>query len=252
MLPLHGPLAEGHVFPWFALNIPMDLGTGGMFTSDIDVIAKLRQYPKHAPWRPYPSIPAGSHFYKTWEVKVSLLCKDGTARSIKGGKTRATLNQLRAYRKFGSPDVSLLELYLCEDGFMRSNDFPPAPVRRAIDSKIDILRANGFGYQILPFEHGKSNIGEDLGLLAYSNETRYDSSSTNFRVLPQTRTESLDGFAKLIERLDQCYQHGLERLLDKSRGFTTIVFCRACRQLGLTTMKEASRCPRCADDLRLQ
>jgi hypothetical protein len=33
---------KGHVFRWFALNIPMDLGTAGSFTSDMDIIACLR------------------------------------------------------------------------------------------------------------------------------------------------------------------------------------------------------------------
>jgi hypothetical protein len=42
LLPLQGPLAEGLIFRWFALNIPMHLGTGGGFTSDIDIIACLR------------------------------------------------------------------------------------------------------------------------------------------------------------------------------------------------------------------
>src|ERR1035437_3690795 len=32
-LPLYGSLAEGHIWRWFAINIPMDLGTGGEFTS---------------------------------------------------------------------------------------------------------------------------------------------------------------------------------------------------------------------------
>ena len=108
LLPLYAPLAEGHVFRWFALNMPMDLETGGRFTSDMDIVACLLPYPASAPLQPYPR-PRGGLIYKTWEVKVSLLYKDGTARSLKSGKTRSTMKQLRAYRNFGSPDVSLLE-----------------------------------------------------------------------------------------------------------------------------------------------
>src|ERR1700683_400092 len=154
LLPLYAPLAEGHVFRWFALNIPMDLGTGGSFTSDIDIVACLLPYPSSAPLQPSPR-PRGGLIYKTWEVKVSLLYKDGTARSLKSGKTRNTIKQLRAYRNFGSPDVSLLDVYLCEPGFMGSNAFPPEPARRTVNAKIQELRENEFGYQILPFEHAK-------------------------------------------------------------------------------------------------
>lgn len=87
LLPLQAPLAEGHIFRWFALNIPMDLGTGGSFTSDMDILACLRPLPKSVRDRPsYPTHSDGS-IYRAWEVKVSLLYNDGTARSLKSGKT---------------------------------------------------------------------------------------------------------------------------------------------------------------------
>src|SRR5689334_17047420 len=104
LLPLYSNLAEGRVFRLFAINIPMDLGTGGgEFTSDVDILARLHEYPRSQEW-----------MFPTWEVKVSLLCKDGSARSLKSGKTARTLTQLRAYRKFGSPAVSLLDVFVCE------------------------------------------------------------------------------------------------------------------------------------------
>ena len=108
-MPLFAPLAEGRVWKWFAINIPMDLGTGGTFTSDMDIIAMLHDFPGSKEW-----------LYKTWEVKVSLLCKDGSALSLKAGKgkLKRTVTQLKAYRKFGSPAVSLIDVYVCEAGFM--------------------------------------------------------------------------------------------------------------------------------------
>jgi NADPH-dependent 2,4-dienoyl-CoA reductase/sulfur reductase-like enzyme len=78
-------------------------GTGGKFTSDVDVLARLYEFLRSREW-----------IYKTWEVKVSLLYKDGTARSLKGGETKRTLQQLQAYRHFGSPDVSLLDVYIAK------------------------------------------------------------------------------------------------------------------------------------------
>lgn len=143
MLPLYGPLAEGHVFRWFAVNIPMDLLTGGKFTSDVDVIACLRPYPQHRVRRD------GDEFiFKTWEVKVSLLDKDGTGRSLKAGKTHSTLKQLNAYRDFGSPDVSPLEAYILAPGY--DQDFAPAGIHHVIFERAAELKKNGFGYQLQP------------------------------------------------------------------------------------------------------
>ena len=48
--PLYRCLAGGRVFRWFAINIPMDLGTGGSFTSDIDIVARLHDYPRSREW----------------------------------------------------------------------------------------------------------------------------------------------------------------------------------------------------------
>jgi len=98
-MPLFAPLAEGRVWKWFAINIPMDLGTGGAFTSDMDIIARLHDFPRSQEW-----------LYKTWEVKVSLLCKDGSGLSLKAGKLKRTVTQLNAYRDFGSPAVSLIHV----------------------------------------------------------------------------------------------------------------------------------------------
>ena len=154
LLPLFANLAGGRVFRWFALNIPMDLGTGGAFTSDIDIIARLHDFPRSKEW-----------LYKTWEVKVGLLCKNGTARSLKIGKLKRTTTQLKAYREFGSPDFSLLDILLCEAGFLRGNAFPPPAVDASVRSKIIELCQQGFGYQLLPFEHGRDEAG-DVGLSA--------------------------------------------------------------------------------------
>src|SRR5207244_10776291 len=46
LLPLYGALARGRIWRWFAINIPMDLETGGRFTSDIDILARLSDFPR--------------------------------------------------------------------------------------------------------------------------------------------------------------------------------------------------------------
>lgn len=161
------------------------------------------------------------------------------------------MNQLKAYRAFGSPDVSLLDVYICESGFMRGNRFPSGPVRDAIVAKLPELKKSGFGYQLLPFEHDK-NGDIDVGLRTYNIPTRYGSPSTNIRLLSVARAEPVDGFAGLMQRLHQCYEREVTRIPTKGKGFVAIVFCRECRQLGLTPMKEADRCFHCGKDLWIQ
>jgi hypothetical protein len=250
MLPLQAPLAEGYIFRWFALNVPMDLCTGGSFTSDIDVIACLHPFPKFVRGRSSYLPHADGYIYKTWEVKVSLLCRDGTARSLKSGKTASTIRQLRAYRGFGCADVSLLDVYICEAGFMGRNPFPPNPARQAILAKMPGLKKESFGYQILPFEHEK-NGDVDGGLRTFQIPTCGGSRSTNFKLLPAVRTAAVGGFARLVKRLDECYEREV-KWMTRGHGFVCIVFCRSCRQLSLRPMKEAYLCGLCGEDLRLQ
>jgi hypothetical protein len=145
LLPLYASLAGGRVWRWFAINTPMDLGTGGAFTSDIDIIARLNDFPRSKEW-----------LYKTWEVKVGLLFKDGTGRSLKIGKIRRTKTQLNAYKEFGSPHVSLLDIYIREAGFLEANTFPPPVLHETISSKLDEMRQDGFGYQLLSRTHEPS------------------------------------------------------------------------------------------------
>ena len=88
---------------------------------------------------------------------------------MKRGKTLGILNQLKTQRKFGSPDVSLLELYLHEIGSKSFKFFPTPEVFRVVELRARELREHLFGYQILPFAHGKNEAGEDFGLYGLEN-----------------------------------------------------------------------------------
>jgi hypothetical protein len=235
LLPLYAPLAGGRLWKWFAVNIPMDLGTGGKFTSDIDIIAKLHDFPRSPEW-----------LYKTWEVKVSLLCKDGTARSLKAGKLSRTITQLKAYREFGSPEVSLLDAYICEAGFMRQNAFPPLALSNTLASKIGALNRERFGYQLLPFEHGKDEAG-DIGLFALANVQ--NPVQTTFNLLPAVTAGPQQPFSRLAQRLDDFFEHAAHHPRKHSKQ---IVFCRDCRELQLISMEEEHTCPGCGTDLIVQ
>jgi hypothetical protein len=235
LLPLYAALAGGRVWRWFAVNIPMDLGTGGVFTSDIDIIARLHDFPKSQEW-----------LYRTWEVKVSLLCKDGSARSLKVGKLNRTVTQLRTYREFGAPDVSLLDVYICEAGFMSRNAFPPPVLRSSILKKVSELNRSRFGYQLLPFEHGQDTDG-DVGLLAIPNEN--NPVQTTFNLLPSVADGPRQPFSRLADRINEFF----EKCGDRPRKHSDqIVFCKACRQLQLICMKDQYECPACHSDLVAQ
>jgi len=213
----------------------MDLGTGGTFTSDIDILARLHDYPRSREW-----------LYKTWEVKVTLLCRDGTARSLKVGKLNRTMMQLKAYRDFGSPDVSLLDVYLCETGFMGLNVFPPPTLNDSISAKLAELGRDRFGYQLLPFEHGH-DTGGDVGLLAMSSER--NPMQTTLDMLPAGVGGHRQPFSRLADRLNEFFEQTKDR---PRKNFNQIVFCRACRQLQLICMKDEHRCPACRSDLIAQ
>jgi hypothetical protein len=237
LLPLYAPLADGRMFRWFAINIPMDLGTGAgaKFTSDIDIIACLFDFPN-----------SDKLLYRTWEVKVSLLHKDGRTRSLKKGKLNRTKTQLRAYRAFGSPHVSLLDVYLCETEFMARNKFPPSALSDTIKSKCSELSRERFGYQLLPFEHKKDSEG-DIGLSAIVD--RRNPIDTTFKMLPALVSHTQQPFSQLAERLNNFFD-GVPGPAYKN--FNQIVFCRECRQLQLIRMKDIYECPTCQSDLIIQ
>jgi hypothetical protein len=235
LLPLYAALAGGRVWRWFAINIPMDLQTGGAFTSDLDIIAKLQDYPCSRAW-----------LYRTWEVKVSLLCKDGSARALKAGKLKRTATQLRAYRRFGSPEVSLLDVYICESGFMTRNKFPPPVLEATVKAKLTELHQERFGYQLLPFEHGNDR-GNDAGLLAMPNAR--NPLQTTFNMLPAVTAGPQQPFSQLVAHLDEFFDSVKGRI---RKPFNQIVFCRECRRLQLICMQDSCECPNCQSDLIIQ
>lgn len=241
LFPLYVPLAEGRVWRWFAVNIPMDLGTGagGIFTSDIDIIARLHDFPNSERW-----------IYKTWEVKVSLLLKDGSARSLKAGKTRRTLTQLKAYKEFGAASTTLLDVYVCEDGFLRNNIFPTEEVNNVSSNKILELRKEGFGYQILPFEYMKEG-DTDVGLFTPGNllSPSIIQGKTGIDILSPKDFRHRQPFSRLVDDLDEFFERQGEC---PRKSFNQIVYCKNCRQLQLIDMKVEYECPKCKDDFIVQ
>jgi hypothetical protein len=231
-LPLYGAFAEGRIFAWYAANIPMDLGTGhSEFTSDIDVIACLRDKPPRL----------RQLIYRTWEIKVAVLRRDGSAQSLKIGKGRSIMNQLRAYRAFGAPDISLLDVFLCESGYLASNPLPSDAVRRAIASRPSEMSAEGFGHELLPFE--ASDDGRSLTVMSAGLPSR------NIIKLRLPRpTAASEPFVRLVRDIGEF----VERQAPEPRGRRLVVFCRRCRALAMAAPHDSWRCALCGSDLALQ
>jgi hypothetical protein len=94
---------------------------------------------------------------------------------------------------------------------MEANSFPPYPVGQVLLAKMPELKNEGFGYQILPFEHEKHS-GRDVGLTAFSIPTWYGSESTNFMLAPAVQTTPVAGFARLMGRLNGCYEREVKQM----------------------------------------
>jgi hypothetical protein len=52
---------------------------------------------------------------------------------------------------------------ICEAAFMGANKFPPPSIRGVAEDRHRELAGEGFGYQLLPFEHGSRDGDDDVG-----------------------------------------------------------------------------------------
>jgi hypothetical protein len=229
-LPLRWGLAEGRVFRWFAVNIPMDLLRTSSFQGDLDMIACLRSFPSEPRFLKYLS----------WEVKLALIDKLGRPKSLKGGKTRDIVQQLKIHRRFGSPEASLLELFLCEASPNSLKHFPQPTVFPVIHERAYAMKEGMFGYKILPFQHGREG-DEDVGTFTVQHpHSHLQTASTIVRpaILPAGKA-----FLELMETLNEFADSR------KAIGFYAIVFCKYCRKLEAIPMKADPICPSCGSFL---
>ncbi len=253
LLPLRRSLLAGCVCRWFAVNIPLDLGTGGGYEGDIDIIACLKRWPNSlSPWpnslSPWPpETPKSGAFYRTWEVKVAKLYKTGESRSLKRGKTRKILSQLALHRKFGSANVSLLDVYLCEAGVFAEGDAGLLQtVKESVYPRVPEFRSNGFGYQVLLFGHHRDE-DDDVGLFTVRLGRGMMDSAAD--VLYPAVSQPRGPFTTLASRIDSFWESR------HTRGpfQEMVVFCRACRCMQVVpTKSDYYECPGCCDDLVAQ
>lgn len=231
-MPLHYGLVDGRVFRWWAINIPLNLLRSSSFNGDIDLMVCTLSTPLEPP----------GVFYKTWETKLILVEKSGRPRSLKRGKTVGILNQLKIQRKFGSPDVSLLELYLHEFGSKTFKFFPTPEIFQVVERRAKELKEHLFGYQILPFTHGKNDAAEDFGV--YSLENPFQRFRPSIELLRAPKTGATAEFLTLAQYL-WAFAESESKLLSLPLGFVAITYCRFCRKLCLIHKRGRVRCYYC-------
>lgn len=231
-MPLHWGLPDGRIFRWWAINIPLNLLPASRFYGDIDLMICTLSTPKELP----------GIFYKTWEIKLMLVDKSGKPRSLKSGKTEEILTQLEIQREFGSPDVSLLEMYLHEAGSKAFEFFPQEQVFLVVEKRAKELQKRLFGYQVLPFGHRKNENGEDFVIYALTNPIQPFKAIMD--ILRASKTEANGAFLELAQHLS-AFAESESRRLSKPLGFVVVTYCRACRRLCLIHKRDKVRCYHC-------
>ncbi len=225
LLPFWSGLCRGHRFRWFAINIPMRLAGDSEFTGEIDIIAKLQEYPPSKKW-----------FYRAWEVKVALLCADGSAKSLKSGKLDRTLTQLSKYREFGSPQTSLLDVFLCEEGRLESGNLFPMPVFLTMRDKQAKLASEQFGFYAAVVEHIKDG-GPGVAL----RTPHCGCGEIIHQVLHPRASEPGERFITLVETIDAAFDASTA----VERPLPHMVFCAECKTLQRIHLRTHQACPSC-------
>ncbi len=233
-LPLYADLSDGEVYKWYAFNIPMKIVRGTRYTSDIDIIGCFSDR--------YGS----SLSYKTWEVKVSLIDKDGKPHSLKAGKTKDVLKQLRAYRDFGSPSVTLLESYICEQGYLEKFRGLPDENENSIREKISYFQNEGFGYQLLPFQ--QNTVG---GKMAISGMIQPGSLTPLLKIIKPVVRASSDDFVKLTGKIWGFILSNQNTSMAPVHK-QLITYCSSCRSLCMIERKKDPVCPNCGKPILFQ
>jgi hypothetical protein len=223
---LHFGLSDGRVYRWWAINIPLNLLPDSGFVGDIDLMAATRGMP----------FERRGFYFKTWETKMMLVDKTGKPHSLKSNKTHDIVKQLTIQRRFGSPFVSLLELYLHESGSPALARFPTPEIFRVVKNRAIALANAGFGYQLLPFGHGIGVRGQDYGIHCREKPT--------IDIVRGRRTRVIGAFRKLAHYLSWFAENEALRV-NKRLGFTVIGYCRECRQLCLIPKRDLVICYKC-------
>ena len=222
-------------YQWFAINIPYHAAEANRLKGDIDIIVSRPRYIRN--------YDAG-FTYRGFQVKTILAGKTGATQAEKRGPRRLKQikKQLDVLKEFGCEQVYLLELYILERGYSKSNRFPPLHLRQDIVIKADYLRTYGYGYAIIADEPLAIKDDESAGVLHHPIE-----------VLTAVNNPIGRGFQILADTIDAFYRRaisdpafGLKE--QEGRRFVPITsYCYKCKDFTLLLSSElrVPECPRC-------
>lgn len=243
LAPLRYSLAQGRIFKWFGINIPLSLvGCQG----DIDLLMSLRDLPV----RKFADV------YETFELKTTLISRHGRAISLKASslKTKQLLGQLMRYRECGSPSVSLLEIYVCEDGFFEQLTPLPRSVLAAIENKLTAVAEKRFGYSIVVTQFDQtsereSDLSDYYGLRVLN--TNRNPGTPIIRGPSPLLTDAHAPFTELTTLMENFVAHEI-KAARTTLGRCIVTYCVACRRLITLDNRNDYRCRHCGDALAMQ
>ncbi|MBN1325739.1 tetratricopeptide repeat protein [Candidatus Falkowbacteria bacterium] len=216
-------------FTWFAINIPYELINNHKFKGDIDLLVKM---PKEL-----PPIEDGPARYRSFEIKSILVEKSGKARSLKRGKHKNALKQLKKLKEFGSDQVILLEIYHIERGFSNFNNFPTQEIKQEIINKTNLFKENEFGYLIIRDEPSATIQDGMGGILSFPQN-----------ILTARPHTIKSPFIDLIKYIDEFWKK--ETSNRSFGGISVISYCKRCKKLIiLDTRDETMTCSNCRSSI---
>lgn len=217
---------------WFAVGIPMNLN-GNDIDGDLDLIVSR---PSKTP----PQI-GTKPMYRVFEVKTSIIEKEGKVRSLKLGKINELNGQLKKLKKFGCHQLFLFDIYVIQSGFSLINDSLPIKIKEAI------------------FKKARETIDIKIGYVAGAIESSpfYDDNVGGIlhpliNIISADKLDPVGPFLGLMEKLEHFYndfKNNKENL--KNMGIPIITYCYDCKKLTMLSLNQYCKysCFYCSGDL---
>lgn len=208
-------------FKWVAVGIPFDI-IDSKEKGDIDILFCI---PKNLGKN-------SKYFYRAFEVKASLIDKNGKARSLKRGNKKFEIKkQLEKLKKFGAEQVFLLEILLLHSEY--KGNFFTKEVIESLKEKRKYLANIQVGYVVMPLKYF-SHIPE--------NEAGRYGVPDNILLAPFHKVSQ--SFIQLVEHIDKFYESSTE-----VNTWKIITYCKKCKNLTIVSSSGPLKCFYCGESV---
>jgi len=223
-----------NTYSWIAVNIPLNM-CGGSVKGDIDILIAMPIFPKDFPQNQKGRM---RHIYRTFEVKVSKIDKQGNCKSLKfGNKFNKTKKQLYKLIKSGSQQTFLLTIFVLESGYHNNFDKLPKLLISLIEKKVREVKNEDFGYVCTFLEQQTGWDEEKTPPMTHAPKS-----------LKPAKIKKLDDPIKnIIKHLEKFWKE------NEIKDFSKIPFiahCPKCKKLNILYAKDSSyKCKYCKKDI---